>query len=258
MEQRIIFEAENDLDKYKAVLAKTMAVARMNGLPLDDRCVTCYNALPIADQLDVDRRTEVEVFRTTMFQKYVCRPVTKESKRKDAVFAVKAVLAFVAIVVFVTVLLLINMGCSSKASKPEAGGEYNDDKVWEIISWVQRNVRDVDYDHKVNCCDYALMFKMRWDERYSGNDCEIVWNVNKSTNFNHLFVRVWLYDGWECVEPRAEWESCSYNPKDFWGRRYNARYNTYGQTNFWMMTASRNGVTRNYAYMKLGISAPVF
>lgn len=108
----------------------------------------------------------------------------------------------------------------------------------KVLSETHYYVKDVDKNGKVNCIDYAITFKNFWDwiapDGYSIN-CEIVRNVNKNKNFNHLFVRVRdnSRSDWEYVEPQGSIEK--YRMEDYWGNRYDASCNIYGETYIWLL-----------------------
>ena len=95
-------------------------------------------------------------------------------------------------------------------------------------------------------CDYSMQFKKEWDKMFSPYDCELVRNYWKKAGakppvMNHLFVRVRLTPGgkWLYVEPQAKYDSSSYKMEDYWGKRYNSRYNQYGETTYWLNTWRR-------------------
>ena len=106
----------------------------------------------------------------------------------------------------------------------------------KVLSETHYYVKDVNKDGKVNCIDYAITFKTFWDwiapDGHSIN-CEIVRNVNK--NFNHLFVRVRANSrsDWEYVEPQASIDN--YRMEDYWGCKYDASCNIYGETYIWLL-----------------------
>ena len=122
----------------------------------------------------------------------------------------------------------------------------NDGEIRSILRITHRNVHDCDLDGKVNCCDYSMQFKKEWDKMFSPYDCELVRNYWKKAGakkpvMNHLFVRVRLTPGgkWLYVEPQAKYDSSSYKMEDYWGKRYNSRYNQYGETTYWLNTWRR-------------------
>lgn len=96
------------------------------------------------------------------------------------------------------------------------------------------NVRDVNKDSKINCIDYAVVFKHTWDVSNNPSDCELVRNF--SPDFNHLFVRIKWNGDWVYVEPSAYFYGyiTRYTMKEFWEERYDARYNYYNETEYWM------------------------
>ena len=135
----------------------------------------------------------------------------------------------------------------SPAQKPARTASYGrglsrSDIPWELdrkivytIRAAQRNVYDMNRDGKVNCIDYTLMFKTRWDTSYpqSAGSCEIVRNLKKG-RMNHLFISIGTVS-----RQRILGEPWAYNPELYlmeenWDRRYDPRYNIYGETARWM------------------------
>lgn len=131
-------------------------------------------------------------------------------------------------------ILLIILVCSLCSS----AFSLNTFLLSQVLTETHYYVKDVNKDGKVNCIDYAITFKNFWDwispDGYSIN-CEIVRNVNKNKNFNHLFVRVRdsHNSDWEYIEPQGSIQK--YRMKDYWGNRYDSSYNIYGETYVWLM-----------------------
>ena len=58
---------------------------------------------------------------------------------------------------------------------------------------------------------------------------------------NHLFVRVKLNDSgpWLYIEPQAPFNGYNYRMEDYWGAKYNPKYNNYGETFYWLAECKR-------------------
>lgn len=106
--------------------------------------------------------------------------------------------------------------------------------IQTVLRYTAWNVHDINQDDKLNCIDYAIVFKHQWDLRYNPDDCELVRNL--SPKLNHLFVRVKVKDVWEYVEPSAYFYNYNdrYTMSEFWGDQYDSRYNFYNETEYWM------------------------
>ena len=91
---------------------------------------------------------------------------------------------------------------------------------------------DINGDGKINCIDYAISYKLIWDQYNSGSEyrCEIVHNRNPHTGMDHLFIRVRNKDhNWEYIEPQN-----GLDMEDYWGDKYNPAYNIFGETDYWL------------------------
>lgn len=112
-----------------------------------------------------------------------------------------------------------------KVIKPISAPEL-DKKIRQTLK--QRKVYDVNGDGNVDCIDYANVFKNTWEEAESPYKCELVWNLNFSTNLSHLFVRVGNQEtGWIYVESWSKYYE-NYLMEDVWGKIYDPKYNRDG------------------------------
>ncbi len=92
---------------------------------------------------------------------------------------------------------------------------------------------DINGDGKINCIDYAISYKLIWDQYNSASKykCEIVRNKNPNTGMHHLFIRIrnfYTYE-WEYIEPQN-----GIKMELFWGDKYNPAYNILGETEWWL------------------------
>ena len=112
---------------------------------------------------------------------------------------------------------------------------YYHRRIIDTITTVQKKVRDLNGDGKVNCIDHAALFKAEWDKAYpeSKTDCRIVRNKRGST-MHHLFIQIYYSDfNFVLVEPWASNPS-KYKMEDNWDSRYDPKYNIYGETSLWL------------------------
>lgn len=112
-----------------------------------------------------------------------------------------------------------------KEIKPVSAPEL-DKKIRQTLK--QRKVYDVNGDGNVDCIDYANVFKNTWEATESPYKCELVWNLNFSTNLSHLFVRVGNQEvDWIYVESWSKYYE-KYEMSDMWREKYNPKYNRDG------------------------------
>ena len=146
-------------------------------------------------------------------------------------------------------LLLGTASCSRKKAESSLSSLFrynyyvNDGAIRDVLKSTRSKVYDRDGDGLVNCIDYTITFKKEWDVVMSPNQCEIVRNYDKGgrSKMNHLVVRVRLAsDGeWLYVEPQARHNKRNYKMNDFWGARYDPKYNLFGETNYWLKECVR-------------------
>lgn len=80
-------------------------------------------------------------------------------------------------------------------------------------------VKDYNNDNKIDCIDYSMTFR----ELY-GSRARLIINYNPKQNFNHMFVRV-EYDQMLYIDIEPQGTSTSYIMSQFWGMRYDPKYN---------------------------------
>jgi hypothetical protein len=104
---------------------------------------------------------------------------------------VKAWSNFIAFLFVVGLCLGLFWKCSVKAQEPPRSVPftevYNAPRVpigvaRNAEAWARLNMYDVNKDGKINCIDYAILFKV-----YVGPRARIIRNVNPRTGMNHLF-----------------------------------------------------------------------
>ena len=109
-----------------------------------------------------------------------------------------------------------------------------DRMIVSTACYVKWNIRDLNGDGSVNCIDYACMFKRTWDKRYPQHKDECAIVRNKNGSFHHLFIQVKFgRNNFVLVEPWVT-DPERYKMEDNWSKRYNPRYNIYGETNRWL------------------------
>ena len=219
---------ETEYDKAITALAVSLANcydAKCNGA----KCATCatkqqqdnvYNSMADLDKLRVQNEVGELVAR-----RHQPRATQADLRRASlsAVWDCRGTIIGALITLFVVFVLPYILWCDTS---------YN--KIQDTLKQTTLNIRDVNYDAKINCMDYAIVFKRQWDSKYNPDDCELVRNL--STNFNHLFVRIKQNGSWVYVEPSAYFYGYidKYTMKEFWEDMYDSRYNLYGETEYWM------------------------
>lgn len=234
----ILFEQVTDMDKNKKNIAWHIAMCHLFNMQPDERAMLCYNALPLCDQLDIDRQASI-----------ICslkKAHSQEHRRKLLIECIKFLLPWLfmlAVLVFVVTAFKQypypeDPVSTSAASIISPCSSTVDEDIISVIGTANKIVRDYNKDGMVNCIDHAVAFKSVWDQMFSvypTYKCEIVRNYNKGI-MNHLFVRVkYGLSPWIYVEPAyIPSEHISYEMWDVWGSRYDPLYNIYGETNMWL------------------------
>lgn len=190
------------------------------------RLTTCKGSL---SDYDAER---LKNYTTEYYGYYSSNPMSWMSHREYKKHFSKFL--FLCILFVMLIPLLIGL-CSGPFDKPERRVNY-EECIVRCIQRTQINISDINQDNKVNCIDYAVIFKLTWDEEYPllKERCQIVRNRNIKTGMNHLFVHVWNdQDQSIDIEPGA------YNPYHYtmfeaWGTKYDPEYNSYGETEYWL------------------------
>lgn len=89
---------------------------------------------------------------------------------------------------------------------------------------VRDNLCDANYDGKITCIDYAVLYKYYYG---NGTQARLIWNYNKNKNFSHLFCAIPDDNGvWIYIEPSMTNEPLSQRTmSNVWGSTYNPYYN---------------------------------
>lgn len=196
------------------------------------RLQRCYDALDDYEKMAVD---DTAKFRFAKMDE-VYR--IDRSNRRWETFK-KAVLGGIILWIVVSVAK-----CSLKdveialpvAESPSPVIEEESDRIWETLKLTREEVRDANGDDKINCIDYAVIFKKEWDKRYPPSDCEIVRNNNKAKEWHHLFVRCMKDGEWLCIEPQSD--TRLYELSSYWPDEYDESLNIYGETEHWLAKGS--------------------
>jgi hypothetical protein len=81
-----------------------------------------------------------------------------------------------------------------------------------VLKLTQENIRDMDRDGIIDCCDYTIMFKSEWDTR-AGIPCIAMQAENRHYGriFNHMLIKVIFEDGtYKYIEPQNSTGSMKY------------------------------------------------
>lgn len=104
--------------------------------------------------------------------------------------------------------------------------------VWRQCE--REGLRDYDQNGKVNCCDRATAFCIRWRRNYK-NDVRLCQQMTR--NIDHMYVQIWLDGyGWWAVDP-AFTSNGTHDMKAVWGSRYNRDYDDIDA--YWVKRFSR-------------------
>ena len=115
--------------------------------------------------------------------------------------------------------------------------QETDERIEYVMHKVKTYVHDINGDGLVNCIDYAVLFKIYWDEKYPDQkpSCIIIRNKKPAPyKMHHLFIGI--NTGFQIieVEPRAK-NYKKYLMADNWSTKYyNRNYNIYCETNKWL------------------------
>lgn len=200
-----------------------------------DKCAACETYKHLTNckncMSDFDRE-RLQHYTSVYYMEYSRNPMAwmshKEYKRYYARFTFLLVL-------FLALMLLLPMILIGPLDTPNNDIDYNA-AIVNTIKAAQSQVYDVDGDNKVNCVDYAIMFKIVWDSSYPRlkYNCTIIRNVNWLTDMNHLFICVIDSRGnniW--IEP-GTYDPNIYLMEDIWEERYDPLCNYYGETEYWL------------------------
>ena len=196
-------------------------------------CKSCKRLMSCKACMNDYDKERLDNYTLEYYNKYSQNPMAWMGHKQF----VKTYNGFIGALILCLILLL---GCVFLAGgpfdKPPVPKLNYDVMIVTTIQSAQVNIRDLDRDGKINCVDYATMFKITWDQTYPllKNKCQIVRNVNPNTGMNHLFVHVWN-DRSESIdiEPWTQ-NPYVYRMQDIWGDRYSPEYNKYGETDYWL------------------------
>ncbi len=147
------------------------------------------------------------------------------------------------VLIIIAVLVLLTVCTQSCHAYTRTYDNYIalDEEICATLKRTHSQVHDVDGDGKVNCVDYAVIFKRQWDRYYDSKRCEIVRNNNSMLGWYHLFVICLPKNDifWWHVEPQADADN--YEMLDYWyaSGKYNPLFNVYGETQYWLSRGNR-------------------
>lgn len=200
-----------------------------------DKCVNCnthkriQNCKASMSDFDIER---LQHYTSVYYAEYSCNPTAwmshEEYKRHYTKFVV-------ALILFLFLFLVVPMLLIGPLDTPDSIIDYNT-AIINTVRVAQSQVYDLDEDGKVNCVDYAIMFKLVWDKSYPRlkANCTIIRNRNWLTDMNHLFICIIDNTGeniW--VEP-GTFNPSNYRMENVWGDRYDPLCNRYGETEYWL------------------------
>ena len=142
------------------------------------------------------------------------------------------IIALILFVLFAGMSFMV--GPFDQPNKDPVVSEEMDNRIITVMKYIQDYTYDLDKDGLVNCVDYAIMFKLTWDQFYPDLEsyCKIVRNKSPS-GMHHLFIHIWENTTDIEIEPWAK-NPYKYLMTDNWDSQYNPKYNIYGETAKWL------------------------
>lgn len=146
-------------------------------------------------------------------------------------------------IVGVIILLLWICFCSFPTEQPKYTVPVErSEQIIATIKEAQSKVKDINADGEINCIDYAITYKLVWDNKFPGKEyqCLILRNYNPTNGFHHLFIAMQDdNNNFIFVEPWAK-NPYIYNMEDNWKNgRYNPKFNLYSETVKWLNTVKK-------------------
>lgn len=229
-------ETFNDLAVRELAKGKASCLCRIQFKRCKlDKCTTCdrhkrlMNCKAAMSDFDIERLNH---YTNVYYMEYSMNPMAwmshKEYKRHFAKL-------FFAVILFLFLLLFIPAIFIGPLDAPINTVDY-DTVIIKVIQQAQSQVYDLDGDNKVNCIDYAVMFKIVWDRNYPrlSSHCTIVRNVNWKTGMNHLFIFVQDDTGMNIAVEPGTFDPEIYKMEEVWEDKYDPLYNNYGETKYWL------------------------
>ena len=193
----------------------------------EQRYRNCYN------QMDDFNKERLGNYVGQYYSLYSSNPTGWKSFR----YLVSESFMFLLLILLCCIVPVLIWICSEPQASPSGGIPKDlDQKIVYCMKYAQQRVYDRNLDQKVNCIDYTITFKEQWDAMYPKQKsiCFII--RNKSSHykkFHHLFIGIYYMGGYIFVEPWAA-DPERYLMIENWDRRYDPKYNIYGETEKWM------------------------
>lgn len=209
MEKNVDALAEVKAECMYRQYRKSCDAARCLTCAMHDKLMSCYVQLSLCDQLKVDTRAD------KLFAERVCHA---DAIRHDTrANRMSSVIGYLLPFAFGIVMLLFARACFG-----EPVSVYDD--IGNVVEQTHSQVRDKNYDGKVDCVDWSLTFKGLWEKSHGFGTCILVENHNERTDMHHMFVKVSLVSNiWTFVEPQGTRDGWA--PYDVWGDKYSPAYN---------------------------------
>jgi hypothetical protein len=213
---------ETDLDKCIEVLAQ--AKADIDASMATAETVSYFNTEYIK-LIPVDRLKVLQLAKAKSRVYQLCynkRPLGLYNNARRIIKEVGTCLFVFSFIIFMIIFTFGIFGCSSLSGNPS-----------DTLHYPLVRSDDINNDGKVNCIDYAVSYKLIWDQNNYGHEsyCEIVRNKNPNNKMHHLFVRVRnpYTMQWEYIEPQNGL------PMELaWPMMYNPAFNIFGETEYWL------------------------
>ena len=227
-------ETFNDLAVRELAKGRSACICRLQfGRCTRDECRTCA----ISRQYNHCYR-QMNDYDKQRLSTYVSEYYLQDSYSPSAWMSHSRLIWHTLFCIFIALLLIIGgpflVSKAIPSDMPESYGHLKSRIIRTMIE-TNKKVKDLNYDGEVNCYDYACTFKLCWDRLYSDckDACILIHNKQNGV-MNHLFVGI-RYDG-QYIEVET-WAPNIYRYKmeENWSKRkYNRRYNLYGETKHWL------------------------
>lgn len=231
-------ETFNDHAMYELAKTRSACICRLqfkrctqercNNCSVHKEYLNCYNAMNDYD------KNRLKSYIAEQYNVYSRHPEAWMRHKDYVRYCFKYIFGSLLFIILISLIILsAGIGPFGKPDRPRV--EYDtDSKIITTIMQLQLDIRDINYDDKINCIDYTCMFKLIWDQKFPDKawKCSIV--RNKAPGIHHLFICILDKDNNKIfVEP---WSNNPYRylMEENWSTIYDPKNNIFGETDYWM------------------------
>lgn len=228
-------ETFNDLAVRELGRSRSACICRLQfGACLKEECVSC----PIGQNYRACY-SQMNDYDKQRLSTYVSENYRVDSLQPGKWMSYKGLkkhtFRWIVAIIFCLIILFLPLCLMMPGDKPKKIDDKFDGMIISVMNEVKSDFYDINRDNKINCIDYSLIFKIKWDKKYPDYQyrCEIVRNM--SNTLHHLFIIITDDDYNKIeVEPWAE-NKYRYLMEENWdSKTYNPKYNIYGETKEWL------------------------